>query len=347
MQKELPKYLAPRDENPENNKEYKYIPKKIFQTWETNQVSSEMYEVVHTWVDKNPDWEYHFFDKDDRRNFIKNNFSKKVLEAFDALIPGAYKADLFRYCVLYIHGGVYGDIGKVLLTPLNNVLPVNLSFISFKDRFIDWDYDGYIFNAIIMSKPNQPFLKKAIDMIVDYCSVGFYGHNQLCPTGPGLLGKAINLSLNKDEKSPHVPGKHCIDGIEHELWPVPDFKNDVGYTPQGEPFFLGNYCNYRKDLYDNLGNDLSKNYYLCWFFNKVYSHGKVCRPESSHFHSRVVFSKVRVLFMELLYQNGNKSLARKQFFTALKKSHFRFRFVRYLIKYELIYPLSRILRLKK
>ena len=52
MQKELPKYLAPRDKNPANNKEYKYIPKKIFQTWETNHVSLGMYDAVHTWIDK-------------------------------------------------------------------------------------------------------------------------------------------------------------------------------------------------------------------------------------------------------------------------------------------------------
>ena len=323
------------------------FPKKIFQTYETNQISSGMYDAAHTWIDKNPDWEYCFFDKDDRRNFIKDNFYDKVLEAYDTLIPGAYKADLWRYCVLYIYGGVYGDIGKVLLTPLNNVLPINSSFISFKDRLVDWDYDGYIFNAIIISKPNHPFLKKAIDMIVDYCSVGFYGHNQLCPTGPGLLGKAINLSLKRDEKSPHVPGKHCVDGIEYDLWPIPDFKNDVGYTSQRVPFFLGTYSNYRKELYSNLSNDLSKDYQLSWFFDKVYSHGKVYRPEDSHFHSRVIFSKVRAGFMQLLYKNGNKYLARKQFFIAIKKRHFRFRLVRYLIKYELIFPISKILRLKK
>ena len=32
-----------------------------------------------------------------------------VLNAYDSLIPGAYKADLFRYLVLYREGGVYLD----------------------------------------------------------------------------------------------------------------------------------------------------------------------------------------------------------------------------------------------
>ena len=56
----LPISLPPRDKNPSNNKEYKYIPKKKFQTYETNKVSSGMYDAVHTWIDKNPDWEYLF-----------------------------------------------------------------------------------------------------------------------------------------------------------------------------------------------------------------------------------------------------------------------------------------------
>ena len=75
--KEIPNYLPARDKNPSNKKEYKYIPKKIFQTWGTNQVSPGMYDAVYTWIDKNPDWEYHFFDNDDCRNFIKIISQKK------------------------------------------------------------------------------------------------------------------------------------------------------------------------------------------------------------------------------------------------------------------------------
>ena len=50
---------------------YKYIPKKIFQTGVSCEVTKGMYNAVHTWIDKNPDWEYHFFDDKACRNFIK------------------------------------------------------------------------------------------------------------------------------------------------------------------------------------------------------------------------------------------------------------------------------------
>ena len=348
MQKELPKYLSPRDKNPENNKEYKYIPKKIFQTYKNNKVSPGMYDAVHTWIDKNPDWEYHFYDDNDCRYFIKDNFPKKVLAAYDTLIPGAYKADLWRYCVLYIYGGVYVDIKAELLVSLNDVISDEVKFLSFKDAIhFRSKNDTNIYQAFICAEPNQLFLYNLLGLIVDNSSKGFYGHNQLSITGPGLLGKAINSSLIRDENSPHVPGKHCIEGIKYELWPIPDFKNNIACTFHGEPFFQCEYTDYRKELYSNLSNDLSKNYQLCWFFGKVYTHGKVIRPKNSEYDSREIFSKVRAGYIQKLYKNGNNSLARKQFCIALLKRHFRFRLFRYLIKYELIYPLSRILRLKK
>ena len=32
----------------------------------------------------------------------------ETLWCFDRLIPGAFKADLWRYCVMYITGGIFG-----------------------------------------------------------------------------------------------------------------------------------------------------------------------------------------------------------------------------------------------
>ena len=56
------------------------IPKKIFQTWEVNldKISMEMRKIINTWRENNPDYEYYFYDKNDRELFIKNNFSKKT-----------------------------------------------------------------------------------------------------------------------------------------------------------------------------------------------------------------------------------------------------------------------------
>ena len=300
--KTIPSYLPPRNTSSQNKKDYKYIPKKIFQTWETNNVTPGMYDAVYTWIDKNPDWEYNFFAKDDRRNFIKDNFPKKVLAAYDALIPGAYKADLWRYCVLYIHGGVYCDIKQELLIDLNKVIFSDVEFLSIKDRnHTNNEFSGYIYQAFICAKPKHPFLRNAIEMIINNCDNGFYGNDALYPTGPALLGKALNLSIGRGEKTPHVAGKHCVDEITYELWPAPDFETKIAITDKNIPFFNMEYKNYRKELYSNISHNLSKNYDLCWYLNKVYNHGRVARPKFT--------IKGRVLF-------GLKKI--KRYFTYLK-----------------------------
>jgi mannosyltransferase OCH1-like enzyme len=69
-----------------------------------------MKECVDKLKNAHPNFEHNLFDDNDCHEFIKKNFPIEVLLAYDALIPGAYKADLWRLCILYIHGGVYMDI---------------------------------------------------------------------------------------------------------------------------------------------------------------------------------------------------------------------------------------------
>jgi hypothetical protein len=59
---------------------------------------------------QNPQFEYYLFDDADCLEFIQIHFDEEVADAFERLVPGAYKADLWRYCVLYVHGGIYLDM---------------------------------------------------------------------------------------------------------------------------------------------------------------------------------------------------------------------------------------------
>jgi hypothetical protein len=94
------------------------IPKIVVQTFETNEIPLLKYNSIMTIIDLNPEYEYMFFNKKKRREFIKKNFNSNILEAYDTLVPGAYRADLFRYCVLYVHGGCYIDCKIILRKPI-------------------------------------------------------------------------------------------------------------------------------------------------------------------------------------------------------------------------------------
>lgn len=58
-----------------------------------------------------PDFEHTLYDDAMCREFLSNNFHSKVLNAYDTLLPYAYKAALVRYALLYQYGGMYSDIG--------------------------------------------------------------------------------------------------------------------------------------------------------------------------------------------------------------------------------------------
>jgi len=63
------------------------IPKKIFQTWESLNISDNFKSLLDSWKINNPDYEHILYDKDMRRDFISNNFDVDVLCAYDKINP--------------------------------------------------------------------------------------------------------------------------------------------------------------------------------------------------------------------------------------------------------------------
>ena len=342
--RELSAYLAPRDKNPVNKKSYKYIPKKIFQTWETSQVTPGMYDAVYTWIDKNPDWEYYFFDDKACRDFIKDNFPKKVLDAYDTLIPGAYKADLWRYCVLYIHGGVYNDLKHELLTSLNDIIPNDVEFLSIKDLDNDREYPICIYQAFLCSKPKHPFLKKVIDLVVENIETGYYGYDTFSPTGPAAFGKAINLVINKPVSSPHSVGVNDVSGYKYILW-SDDFSNNTCRTDTKTPFLRRSYPTYYSEK-SNLrsATDLSFKYRRCWFFDSIYTHSKVYRSDLT-FYKKEIKSE-RASWVNSLYKYESKKAARQGVLVSIKKGHVSSRLLWLVIRHEFFRPVFGIFKLR-
>ena len=140
------------------------IPKTIIQTYSTDKLSPAMQRASDSWKLLNQNYNHVFFDDKMCINFIRENFNNDVVKSFDYLIPGAFKADLFRYCFLYVNGGVYTDIDNVCMVPLDDIINDDDSFISVKDN--SFGNQGLIYNSFIATERNNPVLKKAIDLII-------------------------------------------------------------------------------------------------------------------------------------------------------------------------------------
>jgi mannosyltransferase OCH1-like enzyme len=164
------------------------IPKKIIQTSRTNKYNSLLhYNAVQTFIELNPEYEYYFFTDIECREFIKNNFEEELLYTYDMLLPGAYKADLFRYCYLYINGGCYFDNKAILRIPLRDIIEKDFSNIYCKDNAED-----LMFNAVIMTDKLSEDLRKSYEEVVQNVKSRFYGITPLDPTGPKLFNKYTN-----------------------------------------------------------------------------------------------------------------------------------------------------------
>lgn len=174
------------------------IPLNIFQTWHTKQLPQKMRYAVEITKQHNPSFRHYLYDDVECRQFIAQYFDEDILNAYDAIIPGAYKADLWRYCVLYKYGGIYLDI---------KYLPVNGFRFSHLITQEHWTLDVNerdIYNALIVSKPNNPILWNAIQQIVANVNTRYYGIGPLSPTGPELLGHFFTEHEKAQFKMRHI-----------------------------------------------------------------------------------------------------------------------------------------------
>jgi len=224
------------------------IPKHIYQTWNTKTLPFNMENTINNLKRNNPEFEHHLFDNDDCREFIKNNFNKIVLWAYDSLVPGAYKADLWRYCILYARGGIYLDIKY---EPVGNF---RLDYMIYSEHYTKDIRENDIYNAFLVCYKKNPVMLACIEQIIINVQNNFYGKNALFPTGPGLLGVKIPLIEQ-------VKQKKIIVDLDHQ-----QHGEDKYIFHKNKPI-LKMYAGYYQDLYSN--KDIPR-YDTLWNARSIY-----------------------------------------------------------------------------
>lgn len=222
--------------NPKNT-----IPLKIFQTWYTKDLPPDMRNTVNKLKEQNPEFQHYLFDDKDCRNYIMKHFNDDVLFSYDNLIPGAFKADLWRYCVMYIEGGIYLDIKYYCEDGFSLKELTNDEYLV-KDRDDFFENGSGIYNALLVSLQGNEIYKKLIENIIKNVKERYKGFNQLYVTGPGLFGKYYN-------------SKNC------KLY----FDGNCICRNNGQ-VILRKYDSYDNDRYANN----RKSYYYLWLTNNIY-----------------------------------------------------------------------------
>jgi mannosyltransferase OCH1-like enzyme len=214
-------------------KEVSGVPLVIYRTWISNNVPIRMKKSLTRSLAFTPEFDNHLFTDDDCYNFIRDNFEPNVLNAYKCLKPGAYKADLWRYCILYKKGGVYIDIKHELKMPLYDVvekhpviyvqdvlsfprkrLPLVSYLVIYPPDLNPLTTKTPLYNGFLASPPGNPVFKACIDEIVESCKNRDYKQNMLDITGPYQLGRIVD-KYEGESFARNSPFKNKIAAMLH------------------------------------------------------------------------------------------------------------------------------------
>lgn len=161
-----------------------YIPQIIHQTYsDIKKVPLKVYENIKKFA---PLHQHVLYDDAAALKFLTRNFNSQVSKAFESLVLGAHKADLFRYAVLYICGGIYLDIKTELIEDVSKTFPSDTTNIT---TVLSQKYKE-IYQGVIAAPPRQSIFLYLIDAIVKSGPTPFY--NRFCLD----FYKYISLDLN-------------------------------------------------------------------------------------------------------------------------------------------------------
>lgn len=176
---------------------YKIFPKVIYRTNNSLRVSRSMKAMCHDkWIEMNQGFTMKWFTDEDVEKYMKT-MPERVYNAYKSLQPGAYKADLWRMCILYENGGYYFDsyctpmesIHDMLksLGPLSDVDEhCNQYMVSVRETI-----DKGVHQGVLMVTPEHPFLFACIQQIVKNVENKYYGNTPWDITGPTCFYQCI------------------------------------------------------------------------------------------------------------------------------------------------------------
>jgi mannosyltransferase OCH1-like enzyme len=154
------------------------IPKKIHFTCKNkNNIDNPVWiQCLEKYRKMYTDYEIIIYDNNDIYNIVEKNFPE-YLGKIKQITIGAILADIFRYLILYLEGGIYSDLDCEPIKHLNELLNENYiyyhgdsnrdnNFYIYKNKnIIDsrWDFKHNVCcNSVILNKKTNPAVLKCL-----------------------------------------------------------------------------------------------------------------------------------------------------------------------------------------
>mmetsp|Transcript_6154 Transcript_6154/g.9539 ORF Transcript_6154/g.9539 Transcript_6154/m.9539 type:complete len:315 (-) Transcript_6154:86-1030(-) len=179
--------------------------------WKSGPVLDKYTRVVlRKLAQRRPQWKVIFLDDQACHTFMRRYFSGRgqAYEAYQMLVPGAFKSDLFRACLLHRYGGVWSDMKQKFLWPLDEVFDLHANGSQLIQDIYVRDSEGKtlprIYNALFAASPRSAYLQTCIDIILNHVRRRYTGSGYpdacLAITGPYAWQKAFNSVTKKQAK---------------------------------------------------------------------------------------------------------------------------------------------------
>jgi mannosyltransferase OCH1-like enzyme len=167
------------------------IPKYIYRSsnMEVKDFHPFFHEVFNRIIKHNKEYKFFYFNDSDQEKFILRYYGKKHLKYYNTLIPTAFKSDFFRYMLLYKVGGCWGDFMQEPLVPYDEIID-GCDEVFVKDAS---KYPDCFWNAIMICKPENKVMEKAMEICIKNIKEKYKGKNPLHVTGPAVLNSAYRI----------------------------------------------------------------------------------------------------------------------------------------------------------
>lgn len=204
--------------------------------------------VLLRWKKLNPNYNIEFSLDYDCITFIKKHFNDYIVDLFNKIPKGMYKADLWRLCKLYINGGVYADVD---LVPYIDIDSLNKDITFYSCLAID---TNSIFQAFIInfSKPRNPLI--FIFLLSFLINNPYNNNNGPCYDMYNCIKYNLNNNIIANKKYELEEIKICINigssniNIKHiNLYYFP---NNIEYTIKLKQNIYSDMFNF--DIIDNM-----------------------------------------------------------------------------------------------
>jgi mannosyltransferase OCH1-like enzyme len=208
------------------------FPKKIWQTWKVDPLEFEERDLscAKTWTSKNPGYRYEVLTDSNDMYYVETHFGPNGFNRLDivymyrSLTAKIIKADLLRYLVMYVEGGVYTDIDVEAIRPIERFIPdrynekdvdmvvgVEIDQPNFRDHPILGKKSESFCQWTFMCKPRLPVMLRLIDNIIKWLNEVAKKQNVpiseivldfddvISGTGPSAFTEAILAEMSKRE----------------------------------------------------------------------------------------------------------------------------------------------------